>query len=253
MWMLLHGFTGSPRSWDPVIAHATLEQDPWRPALFGHSHDWHELSVASFADEVERLCTLASSRPAPRLIAGYSLGARVAAGMLATAPALFAGAVLIGLHPGLASQVALRERREADARRAQQLRQMGLPAFVADWERQELFATQAALPAELKEHQRGIRLEHNPEGLARSLESLGLGGMPHYGDALAALSIPITLMAGERDEKFRDLATELGQRSAHIELVTIEGAGHNLLLEAHSEVSEQLRQMERRAMRGLSA
>jgi len=252
MWTLLHGFTGSPRSWDPVVAQGALEGDPWRPALFGHAHDWRELAVGSFADEVDRLCALVSSQPAPRLLAGYSLGARVAAGMLATAPELFAGAVLIGVHPGLADEAALTERREADARRAKRIRTMGLPAFVADWEKQPLFATQAALPPALKAHQRAIRLEHDPEGLARSLESLGLGAMPCYAHALRALPIPITLMVGGRDAKFRAIAKGLSDAGAHIDLVTVEGAGHNLLLEASAEVGEQLRQMERGVRGGIS-
>jgi pimeloyl-ACP methyl ester carboxylesterase len=172
--------------------------------------------------------------------------------MLATAPELFAGGVLIGVHPGLADEAALRERREADARRAKQLRTWGLPAFVADWEKQQLFATQAVLPAEMKAHQRGIRLEHDPEGLARSLERLGLAAMPCYADALRVAPLPITLMVGRRDAKFRAIAEGLCEHSAHIDLVIVEGAGHNLLLEACAEVGEQLRRMERRARGGRS-
>ena len=253
MWMLLHGFTGSPRSWDPVIARATLDQAPLRPALFGHRSDWRELEVASFADEVRRLSALASSRRRPRFVAGYSLGARLAAGMLAAAPDLFDAAVLIGLHPGLADEEARRERREADAARAYALRTRGVAAFVSDWEKQPLFDTQAGLCAETREQQRRIRLQHDPEGLARSLEVLGLGAMPFYGRVLSKTTVPVTLMAGSLDTKFRDLATDLAGRSAQVESISVEGAGHNLLLEAREAVAEALRRAETRAAGGTVA
>ncbi len=252
MWMLLHGFTGSPQSWDPVITRATLEQDPQRPALLGHRSDWRKFEVGSFTEEVERLCALASSRRRPRLLAGYSLGARVAAGMLATAPELFDGAVLIGVHPGLSDEAARHERREADAANAQALRTEGLSAFISRWEKQPLFATQAALPAEITAQQREIRLKHDPEGLARSLEILGLGAMPCYSRALRATPVPTTLMAGGKDTKFRTLATDLAARGAHLDAIIVDGAGHNLLMEAREAVAEALRRAERRAVGGAS-
>jgi 2-succinyl-6-hydroxy-2,4-cyclohexadiene-1-carboxylate synthase len=250
MWMLMHGFTGSPRSWDPVIARAALEQGVLRPALLGHQSDWREHDIDSFAEEVQRLCALAASERRPRFIAGYSLGARVAAGMLATAPELFDGALLIGVHPGLRDEGVRLERQEVDAERARRLRSDGLDAFVSHWEAQPLFETQATLSAEARLRQREIRLAHDPEGLARSLDVLGLGVMPYYADALCVTPVPVTLMAGAEDTKFRDLATELAQRCAHAESILVEGAGHNLLLEAREAVVKALHRVERRAERG---
>lgn len=250
MWMLMHGFTGSPRSWDQVVAHAALEQDLLRPALLGHGSDWRELEVGSFSDEVQRLCALASTERRPRFIAGYSLGARVAAGMLATEPELFDGALLIGVHPGLTDEAARRERCEADAARARLLRTEGVAAFVSDWEKQSLFDTQAALSAEERQQQREIRLEHDPEGLALSLEVLGLGVMPCYADALCGTPVPATLMAGARDTKFGRLATDLARTGSHLESIIVGGAGHNLLLEAREAVAKAFQRVERRAERG---
>jgi 2-succinyl-6-hydroxy-2,4-cyclohexadiene-1-carboxylate synthase len=253
MWMLLHGFTGSPRSWDSVIARATLDEDPLRPALFGHERGWRELEVSSFADEVRRLCAQMSSARRPRLLAGYSLGARVALGMLASAPELFDGALLIGVHPGLDDDGLRRERRKVDAARAEALRTNGLPAFISDWEQQPLFDTQAAVSFETASQQREIRLQHDPEGLARSLEILGLASMPSYADALASMPVPVTLMVGSEDTKFRHLATNLAGRGRHLESIVVEGAGHNLLLEAREAVAGALNRVERRAAGGAFA
>jgi 2-succinyl-6-hydroxy-2,4-cyclohexadiene-1-carboxylate synthase len=250
MWMLLHGFTGSPRSWDAVVACASFPEPPLTPTLFGHGADWRALSVVCFADEVARLCEAASTMTPPRFLAGYSLGARVAAGMLTTAPELFAGALLVGMHPGLTDEIDKRRRREVDAARAGALRSDGLAAFVDVWEREPIFESQRRLPTELVEMQRALRLEHDAEGLARSLEVLGLAEMPSYGTGLGDTAIPVTLMVGSDDAKFRALASDLEGQSGTIDTLVVEGAGHNLLLEASAAVASGFRYVERRVGEG---
>ena len=91
---------------------------------------------------------------------------------------------------------------------------------------------------------------HDAEGLARSLEILGLASMPRYADALSATSVPITLMAGAEDQKFSKLATGLAARSEQIDCMIVEGAGHNLLLEAPDAVAKAMAGLERPARRG---
>lgn len=248
MWMLLHGFTGSPKSWDAVVARGDFDRDPLRPTLTGHGIEWRASAARSFQDEVARVSTLASSLDPPRFVAGYSLGARVALGMLVASPECFDGALLIGVHPGLADEDARAERRALDAGRADQLRTEGLPAFVAQWESQALFETQRSLPEEIRRRQREIRLEHDPEGLVHSLETLGLGAMPNYARALSSNRVPITLMAGARDSKFRDLAIGLADRSPNIESVIVDGAGHNLIVEATDAVVTALARVQRAAL-----
>ena len=211
MWMLLHGFTGAPASWSPVIARAELARSPIVPWLAGHGPDWRERAVASFDEEVERLCALASTMPRPRYVGGYSLGARVAAGMLARSPGLFEGAVLVGVHPGLGDEEARQARRAADEGRAARLRAEGVRAFVADWEQQPIFASQERLPETVRAEQRETRLGHDAEGLARSLEALGLGRMPRYADALSSTRvIPISIAQGQAAGTAGALAVRLG-------------------------------------------
>ncbi len=249
MWVLLHGFTGSPRSWDPVMARLRSASPDLRPALFGHAPGWRELRVSSFEDEVERLCELCSRTSRPRFLAGYSLGARLAAGMLARSPQSFDGALLVSVHPGLASEAECRSRRQADAGRASLLEREGIEAFVGAWEKQPMFDTQRRLPETVLAAQRQIRLAHDPHGLAAALRTLGLSEMPPYGEALCESSVPTTLMAGGLDTKFQSLATGLAARCATLDVVVAEGAGHNLLLEATDAVADALSGTEERARR----
>ena len=159
-------------------------------------------------------------------------------------------ALLIGVHPGLDDDELRNERRDLDAARANMLRTQGLRAFVTAWESQPLFQSQRQLSEEAKQQQRDIRLSQHPEGLARSLEALGLAAMPSYADALASIQVPMTLMAGAHDEKFRDIAVDLSEGRPGVECLIVDGAGHNLLLEASGAVSMALSRLERRVAEG---
>ena len=247
MWMLLHGFMGAPASWDAVISVAGFDGQTIRPRLLGHGDDWARNTSKSFETEVDRLGALAAQMTEPRYLGGYSLGARVGVGLLARYPDLFAGALLIGLHPGLEDESARRSRRALDQGRAETLRGQGVSAFVDAWERLPLFATQARLSEATAATQRQIRTGHDAEGLARSLEVLGLGSMPHYPIGAWAQKPAITLMAGELDPKFRDLALLASNSAPGIEVVIVEGAGHNLLIEGARQVAREIKELEARA------
>ena len=249
MWTLLHGFTGSPQSYSRIVRHLGVEQRPLVPALTGHGSGWRGRAADSFEGEVSRLLALLADVEGPRLLCGYSLGARVALGMLSRAPSMFDGAVLIGLHPGLEAASVRDERRVLDARRARLLREHGLAAFIKAWEALPLFATQRALPPNLLAEQRECRLMHDPEGLARSLEVLGLAEMPNYRAAMASLEVPITLITGSLDTKFSKMAKELAAQNDHIQFELVDGVGHNVLLEAHSVVAAELKRVTELALR----
>lgn len=245
MWMLLHGFMGSPQSWGSVVSLAEFRDPPLVPMLMGHGPEWKHNRVASFEEEVDRLLASAAPLRGPRYLCGYSMGARLALGMLVKGSDLFDGAVLIGVHPGLDDPEARAERRATDAERARMLRSDGVAAFVDTWEDQALFASQKKLPEETLAQQRETRLAHDAEGLAASLEVLGLAAMPSYSNALSSLDVPITLIAGESDTKFANIVREFsfGPHPRHL----VGSVGHNVVLEKPQWVAKTLRTMEHRA------
>lgn len=102
---------------------------------------------------------------------------------------------------------------------------------------------------DLLAEQRGCRLAHDPEGLARSLEVLGLAEMPNYRPAMASLAVPITLMTGSLDSRFSNMANELADQNVHIRAEHVDGVGHNVLLEAPSVVATALADVAERAQR----
>lgn len=228
----LHGFTGGPASWDAVLAELP-GVDALRPTIAGHGPT--APLAGSFEDEVDRLARALPA--APCHLAGYSLGGRLALGLLVHHRHRFASATLIGVHPGLATEEERRRRRAADEELAGMLERSGLEPFVARWEALPLFATQRALPREVLEAQQRTRLGHRARGLAHALRVLGLGNMPDDSGELPRLDLPVHCMAGELDPKFRRLAERTAAALPRGTVEIVPGAGHNLPLEAPGAVA----------------
>lgn len=233
--LALHGFTGSPRSWDFLPAQPSVRR--FVPALVGHLGSSAGSEVIDFETEVDRLARL-SAEASTLHVVGYSLGARLALGLAARHPTRVSRLTLISGHPGLSSEAERAQRRAADQRWCDLLLNRGSSAFVDAWQAQPLWASQAGLGAEALSRKRSERSSHDPAGLARSLRVTGLAEMPNYLDALAAIEIPLTLIAGSLDAKFCELATQMANAAPHAELLIVEQAGHDLLLERPDFMSE---------------
>jgi 2-succinyl-6-hydroxy-2,4-cyclohexadiene-1-carboxylate synthase len=220
-WLMLHGFTGSQAS----FARLAMPPSAVAPTLGGHLG---QPASADFWAEVERLAALGW---AATHLFGYSLGGRLALGLLARYPERFERAVLVSAHPGLPTEGERRQRREQDGRFVRLLRERGLIEFVSAWEGLPLWQTQRALPEASRATKRHERCTHTAEGLARSLDSVGLGRMPDLRPELARVVTPVDFLAGAHDTKFVALAAELCHIMPRARLSVAPGAGHDLLLE----------------------
>ena len=242
MLVLLHGFTGGPQSWHAVIR--ALEDDKVLvPALVGHEPAWNASKTTGFHDEVRRLGALIASHPGKHHLCGYSLGARLALALMVEYPWLFSGASLIGVHPGLQSDELRHARLVQDAELAVLLRTRGIEHFVDVWEGMSLFQSQRSLDKDIRMAQREVRLCHDARGLAQALDAVGLGQMPDYRKAARCLSQPITLMTGQLDTKFSAFAEQMQNEGDHRRWISVPEAGHNVVLEKPSSVSDHLNQI----------
>lgn len=229
--VLLHGFLGHPGAWDGVLAALPSHGEAWCPWLPGHGPAAPE--PGSWAEAAE---ALAATLPAGALLAGYSMGARLALGAALARPGHVRAVLLVGGHVGLATAAERREREAQDAARAAALRRDGLAAFVDAWEALPLFASQQALPAEAQAAQRAARLAHDAEALAWAFEVGGLACMPDYRAAVATGVQRLHWLTGAEDTRFDTLAAGLA-RPPQVTHERVTGAGHNLLLEAPQAVA----------------
>lgn len=228
-YLLLHGFTGTPDSFAALAPAGSVS-----PVLGGHLGTPVQ---GGYWDEVERLAALGRDCEA---LLGYSLGGRLALGILARYPERFRSAVIVSAHPGLVTEAERAERRAGDARFVQVLLEQGLEAFVERWQALPLWASQRELSEGVRHAQREQRLRHTAQGLAESLTRHGLGEMPDLRGDLARVTCPVRLLAGELDPKFVELSRELSRIIPRAVLDVVPGAGHNLLLERPALLRDSL-------------
>lgn len=230
--VLLHGFSGDRSSWDEVCEHWQPHQPPQPPAsrlaidLPGHGRG--PTVRSGWRANLEAICDEVGASLREATVVGYSLGARVALGLVVAG--LARRAVLVSVNPGI-GEAERAARRSSDAQWAALLRQQGVAAFAERWAAQPLFAAQAeTLDESARQRRRAQRLAQSSEGLARSLEEMGLAEMPDYRGELASLADRLTLIVGEHDAKFRALGEEMAATTGS-HLHVIPRCGHDVPLE----------------------
>jgi 2-succinyl-6-hydroxy-2,4-cyclohexadiene-1-carboxylate synthase len=236
--VILHGFTGSAAGMAEVAAGLRGDYRAIRIDLVGHGRSDAPAAmpaysmascVAQLADAVRALDT----RPAHWI--GYSMGGRAALALCAWHPELAASAVVIGARSGIADAAARVQRVHDDEALADRIERDGVPAFVDHWMSLPLFAGQNRLGDEALAAAREERLANRAHGLANSLRGMGAGAQPFLGDHLAGLRMPICLVAGAEDVRFRAIAEALAQAIPRGRMATIPGAGHAAHLENPQE------------------
>jgi 2-succinyl-6-hydroxy-2,4-cyclohexadiene-1-carboxylate synthase len=159
-------------------------------------------------------------------VLGYSLGARIALRLAVAHPDVVDRLVLESPSAGIASRADREARLAADEALARRIERHGMPAFVAEWEAQPIFASQAALPAARAARVRRIRLANRPDGLAASLRAAGQGAMEPLFDRLAEVSAPTLVIAGALDDRGRPRAEQVADGIPTARLAVVAGAGH---------------------------
>lgn len=231
--VLLHGFTNTGASWQPVIDAIGERYRAIAPDLRGHGTSSEARPVTLEAV----LRDIGSLSAGPFALAGYSQGGRIALHAALAMPERVTRLVLIGASPGIADPAERAARRAADERLADELEASDIQAFAHRWARTPVLAD---LPGGLQAAAHADRLRNTPAGLARALRGLGTGALPSLWGRLGELRMPVTLIAGERDRKFRAIAEEMARLIPSATVSVAPEAGHAVHLEAPLAVAEQL-------------
>ena len=232
--VLLHGFTGRAANWRPLL---TRLAEQWRVIaidLPGHGDSDAPAAVARYkmryvAADLAALLTRRDAAPAHWL--GYSMGGRLALYTAVTHPGVVRSLILESATAGLPNAAERQARRAADEALAARIERDGIAAFVAEWERQPLFAGVARLPNEARAALHDQRLANSPLGLANSLRGMGTGAQPPLWSRLATMAAPTLLIAGELDAKFVALNERLAATIPGARLRLMADAGHTVHLE----------------------
>lgn len=230
--VLLHGFTNTGACWEPVVrALGARDRRVLAPDLRGHgaAADTRPVSLAGVLDDLDH------SVPGGAVLAGYSMGGRIALHHALRSPERLRALVLVGASPGLADPAERAARRADDARLADRIERIGLEAFAAEWATLPLWE---GMPAAVAAAAHADRLRNTAAGLAAALRGLGTGELPSIWDRLGDLRLPVALVAGERDAKFRAIAERMAAALPAARVHAIPGAGHAAHLEAPERIAK---------------
>ena len=219
--VLVHGFTQTHETWVDVID--SLKQNFEVIAVDAPNHGDScdiSLNLESGAKAIGEVGGNAT-------YVGYSLGGRFCLTLALAEPQLVSRLVLISTTAGIEDKELRSERIRNDEERARRIEQIGVNQFIDEWLNQSLFA---GLNNET--NQRGVRLKNTAIGLSSSLRLCGAGRQQPTWSRLKELTMPVLVIAGANDEKYRRLAerlvSEIGDNAT---LKIVENSGHTPHLE----------------------
>lgn len=231
--VLLHGFAGTGRAWDPVVERLDPERyTPLAPDLGG-----------TLDTVVEHVLAAAPER---FVLCGYSMGGRIALHVALAAPARIERLVLVATTAGIEDDDERAARRAADEQLAAFAQSATIEAFADRWMAQPIFA---GTPPAVARIWREDLLRSEPAAIAAMLRGLGAGAMPPVWERLGELAMPATVVAGERDAKYVALGERLAAGLPRAELLVVPGVGHGLPREAPEAIAAAISRPASRAAR----
>jgi 2-succinyl-6-hydroxy-2,4-cyclohexadiene-1-carboxylate synthase len=221
---LVHGFSLTSRSWEPV---ERLLPPDW---------DAQAIEVPDGLDFVTTAEALGHRGRAGTWV-GYSMGARLCLQLALDRPALVESLVLMSGTAGIAGARERRTRRDADERLANDVQRDGVGPFLERWLDQRLFET---LPRDLSQLE--IRTRGNTVArLQHQLRDLGQGAQEPLWGRLGSLEMPVLVMTGQWDRTYGDLGARMAAAIGdNATIAVISKAGHALHLERPEAVAHEL-------------
>lgn len=211
--VLQHGFTRSIEGWRDSGYVDALKGD-YELILVdarGHGKSDKPHDPAAYApDERARdiLAVMDDAGIDRAIYWGYSMGGQIGFAIAHYAPERFDALILGGMHPYA------RDPRQPGWR-AEALRAGGIAGYVTELERRE---------GPLPEPIRTRIFDNDPEALVAV--NAGSGSAPSFEPALARLSIPVLMYAGDRDQPIHDEAARAAVGKAHVTFVSLPGLNH---------------------------
>ena len=241
--VLLHGFTGSTRTWSELIpilvsSYRTIAIDLLGHGLSDSPSDPHRYEIGR---AVEDLLAVFDRLDLPLLnVLGYSMGGRVALSLAVSTPDRIDSLILESTSDGISSSNERAERVRSDGALAALVENEGVVAFVDRWEQIPLFSTQRDLAPDVRARLREERLRNNPIGLANSLRGMGTGVMEPLSTNLGTLRARTLLIVGALDLKYRQKGEVMAAAMPEASLVVVPRAGHAIHLEQRTAFAEAI-------------
>lgn len=232
--VLLHGFLGDIKDWQHILAALEHEFDFLAIDLPGHG-DSKSVGLNYSFDQTAKaiIDILDASGISTCPLLGYSMGGRIALYTAIHYPHRFSQLVLESCTPGIEDSEQREKRRKLDQATSHKLNRMPIAQFIIEWYNMELFESISSHSGFAEMVQR--RIQNDPCAVSQVLKNLSNGVMPSLWNDLGALDMPVHVIFGELDEKYKNIAKGMQRRGKNVTLHEIKNSGHNTHLENPAE------------------
>jgi 2-succinyl-6-hydroxy-2,4-cyclohexadiene-1-carboxylate synthase len=230
--LMIHGFMGSGRSFEPLIQLLSSFCNPVTIDLLGHDR-------TGGPDDPERYVTEKQIRDIksilqrlnlhPLVIYGYSMGGRLSINLLLELPGYFQGAVFESTTCGISDRNERKLRARIDEERATEI-EKDYHVFIERWMENPIFK-KIKQSENLEIDYSGVMINQQPELMAASLRGFGTGNMQSVCERLSSIHQDVLLIAGKEDLKFIEIHRKMNQLIPNARSVEIAGAGHRVHLD----------------------
>ena len=218
---MIHGFTQTGRSWRGLASDLAADHEVVLVDAPGHG------GSATVAADLWRGAEAIVAGAGAGVYVGYSMGARFALFAALARPAAVEALVLLGVNPGIEDGDERAARRRSDDELAASIERGGVDRFLDQWLAQPLFASLPPDAADVEDRRR-----NTAAGLASSLRLAGTGVQEPVWDRVGTIEVPVIVVAGERDTKFRALGERLAPAiGSNATFAVVPDAGHAAHLE----------------------
>ena len=230
----LHGFTGSSEDWNFVLPGIDRRFNKFTIDLIGHgkSDSPNDKSLYSWELQVEQINKIISHFTEDKVIvAGYSMGGRLALSYAQTYPERILGLILESTSPGIKEKQKRENRIKEDEKLAEFILSHSIEEFINMWVDKDIFTTQLRFSEERRNEIKKAKMQNNRIGLSNSLKEFSTGKMPYFYEWFKNFNVSTLLLTGQLDTKFTSLNTSIVNKFPAAEHKIIKNAGHNVHLE----------------------
>ncbi|HEY9852543.1 MAG TPA: alpha/beta fold hydrolase [Leptolyngbyaceae cyanobacterium] len=240
--VFLHGFTGSSRDFFTISDFINNKYRCLMPDLPGHGKTsvWEDGDVFPTNGQVLLLEQWLDFLGVGKFhLFGYSMGGRLALQFAVKNSSRLHSLILVSTTAGIESESVRQARRQADEKLAEKIINSDPLDFLNFWLTQPLFQGIVEKGKDFLDREIARRLPIQPAGLACSLKHFGSGVMPSVWHLLSDIQTPALVIAGLRDRKYLEIASQLVEIMPNAQLKTLETT-HAPLIESPDLLWQQI-------------
>ena len=230
----LHGFTGCGLDFECFTQNTQQNFSWYAPDLMGHGQTLvsKNLEDYSFPAHISYLDLIAEKIGKPFILLGYSMGGRLALKYALERPHFISKLILVSSSPGILDNSERKLRQDMDAALASKILEEGVNNFLMFWQEQPLIkSSQNNIPESIHKPILTRKSQNNALGLANSLKRMGTGTMDSHWNRLTEIDFPLTMITGENDKKFLEIAQQVKLMLPHAIHKVIPETGHAAIWE----------------------